>query len=181
MRTSERRRLCHAGDASKSNIRNNTAILSPADRLLDLLDRVKATGPGTWLASCPTSNHKHGDRSRGLSVREGDDGRVLIHCHAGCAVHEVVAALGIQLSDLFPARKIEYPHHAPHNGIIGRNRIKRIQWRDLFEALQRDLIVCSLAFTDLAKGKHFSQSDAETIAHLADHLASEISEVVNGH
>jgi hypothetical protein len=116
-----------------------------------------------------------------LSVREGDDGRVLLHCFAGCSVNEVVAALGIELSDLFPVRQSEYPHHAPKGGIIGRDRIKRVAWRDLFEAIQRDLTVCSLAFTDLARGKHFSQSDAAIIAHLADHLASEISEVANGH
>ena len=115
---------------------------SPVDVLLDRLDRVKATGPGTWIASCPTSAHKHGDRSRGLSIREGDDARVLIHCHGGCSVHDVVAALGIELSDLFPKRKIDYPHHAPKGGIIGRNRIKRIPCRDLFEAIQRDLTVC---------------------------------------
>ena len=159
---------------------NPALIHRPIDKVLDLLDRVKATGPDTWLASCPTSAHKHGDRSRGLSVREGDDSRVLIHCHAGCPVHEVIAALGLELSDLFPARQIEYPHHAPHKGIIGRGRIKRIPWRDLFEGIQRDLTVCSLAFSDLAKGKTFSQSDAITIARLADHLANEISEVMHG-
>jgi hypothetical protein len=152
---------------------------SPLDTVLDRLDRLKATGPGTWSASCPTSNHKHGDRSRGLSVREGDDGRVLLHCHGGCSVHEVVAALGIELSDLFPVRQIDYPHQAPHKGIIGRNRIKRINWRDLFEAIERDLTVCSLAFSDMANGKHFSQSDAATIAKMADHLASEIAEVIH--
>lgn len=154
---------------------------SPVDTVLDRLDRAKATGPDTWLASCPTSNHKHGDRSRGLSVREGDDGRVLMHCHGGCSVHEIVAALGIELSDLFPQRQIDYPHHAPKGGIIGRNRIKRIPWRDLFEAIQRDLTVCSLAFGDLAQGKSFSQSDAASIAVMANHLANEISEVRHGY
>lgn len=158
---------------------NPAMIHRPIDTVLDRLDRVKATGPDTWLASCPTSAHKHGDRSRGLSVREGDDARVLIHCHAGCPVHEVVAALGIELSDLFPQRQIDYPHHAPHKGIIGRGRIKRIPWRDLFEGIQRDLRVCSLAFTDLAAGKPFSQADALSIAKLAGHLADEISEVLH--
>jgi hypothetical protein len=160
---------------------NPHMVNRPIDLLLGQLDRIKQTGPVTWLASCPTANHKHGDRSRGLSIREGDDGRVLVHCHAGCAVHEVVAALGLELSDLFPQRRIDYPHHAPKGGFTGRNRIKRIPWRDLFEAIHRDLTVCSLAFTDLAKGKSFSQSDAATISCLADHLANEISEVMHGH
>ena len=70
---------------------NPHLVNRPIDLLLGQLDRIKQTSPDTWLASCPTANHKHGDRSRGLSIREGDDGRALVHCHAGCAVHEVVA------------------------------------------------------------------------------------------
>lgn len=159
---------------------NPRIVQRPTDLLLGQLERVKQTGPDTWLASCPTANHRHGDRSRGLSIREGDDGRVLVHCHAGCPVDEVVAALGLELSDLFPQRQSDYPHHAPKGGLIGRNRIKRIPWGDLFEAIQRDLSVCSLAFRDLAAGVAFSQSDAAIIAKMADHLANEISEVIHG-
>ena len=159
---------------------NPRAVQRPTDLLLGQLDRVKQTGPDTWLASCPTANHRHGDRSRGLSIREGDDGRVLVHCHAGCPVHEVVAVLGLELSNLFPQRQIVYPHHAPRGGLTGRSRIKRIPWPVLFEGIQRDLTVCSLAFTDLAKGRTFSAHDAATIAKMADHLASEISEVIHG-
>ena len=159
---------------------NPRIVQRPTDLLLGQLGRVKQTGPDTWLASCPTANHRHGDRSRGLSIREGDDGRVLVHCHAGCPVHEVVAALGLELSDLFPQRQIDYPHQAPKGGLIGRNRIRRTPWRDLFEGIQRDLTVCSLAFTDLAKGRTFSAQDAATISKTAEHLASEISEVVHG-
>lgn len=167
------RRLAGAGAG-------NAATVSPVDAILANLDRVKATGPGTWLASCPTSAHRHGDRSRGLSIREGDDGRVLIHCHAGCPVHEVVDALGMELADLFPARQIEYPNHAPRGGIIGRGRARRIPWRDLLEALQLDIRACSLAFSDLAAGKAFSQADAASIARMAGHLADEIGEVLHG-
>lgn len=169
-----------AATGARAKRESDAAILSPVRAVLNALDRVKATGPGTWLASCPTSAHRHGDRSRGLSVREGDDGRVLIHCHAGCPVHEVVDALGMELSDLFPTREIDYPHHAPHKGIIGRGRVRRVPWRDLFEAIQRDLTVCSLAFSDMANGKTFSPGDAATIAKMASHLADEISEVCHG-
>jgi hypothetical protein len=175
----ETRKPSPAGNRDTANIENSGAILSPIDRLLGLLDRVKATGPGTWLASCPTANHRHGDRSRGLSIREGDEGRVLVHCHGGCSVHEVLGEIGLQLADLFPQRSIEYPHHSPHRGFIGRGRIRRIPWPDLYEAIERDLTVCSLAFSDLANGKTFSATDATTIAKLADHLASQISEVMH--
>jgi len=100
--------------------------VSPTDKLLDKLDRVKSTGPGSWLASCPTSAHKHGDRSRGLSIREGEDGRVLAHCFAGCPVDAVIAAAGLEMADLYPPRLTEYPDRAPRGGITGRDRVKRI-------------------------------------------------------
>lgn len=41
-----------------------------------------------WMASCPA----HEDGSPSLAIRESD-GRVLVHCHAGCAQRDVIAAL----------------------------------------------------------------------------------------
>jgi len=115
-----------------------------------------------------------------LSVREGDDGRVLLHCHAGCPVDEVVAALGLELHDLFPTREIVYPSHSPRHGLIGRPRYRRIPWGDLFETIERQLLVCSLAFNDIAQGRAFSSEDAAAISRLAGQLADEIMEVRHG-
>lgn len=41
-----------------------------------------------WMAKCPA----HDDRNPSLSIRE-TDGKVLLHCHAGCAQRDVIAAL----------------------------------------------------------------------------------------
>lgn len=68
--------------------------------LIEHLEGVRKTGAGRWLAKCPA----HADRTASLSVRELDDGRILAHCFAGCSAHEVVAAAGLSLSDLFPER-----------------------------------------------------------------------------
>ena len=157
----------------KSTHANYTRADHPAETILSRLSRVKPTGPGTWLASCPTEAHHHGDRSRGLSIRELDDGRVLLHCHAGCDVHAVLDAIGLQPADLFPPRPSDYPHLPDRH----RPRTPRVPWPDLFQAIGRDLRVCSLAFSDLAAGKPFTPTDAATIARLAGHLADEISEV----
>jgi hypothetical protein len=72
-----------------------------ADSLLSMLNGVKRSGPGMWSAKCPG----HEDRTASLSIRELDDGRVLVHCFAGCSVHEIVAAVGMELTDLFPPRE----------------------------------------------------------------------------
>jgi hypothetical protein len=52
---------------------------------------------GGFSARCPA----HRDRGPSLSIREGNDGRVLLHCFANCTVESICAALGIQLADLF--------------------------------------------------------------------------------
>lgn len=70
-----------------------------AATLLSRLDGVRKTGNG-WHARCPA----HEDRSPSLSVAEGDGGRVLVHCFAGCPVGDVLAAVGLSLTDLFAER-----------------------------------------------------------------------------
>jgi hypothetical protein len=39
-----------------------------------------------------------------LSVSEAKDGKVLLKCHAGCEVKDIVAKLGLKMSDLFPPK-----------------------------------------------------------------------------
>ena len=63
--------------------------------LLALLEKVRATGPNSWMARCPS----HDDHEPSLSIRQEGD-RILLHCFAGCTVDEIVRALGIGLSDL---------------------------------------------------------------------------------
>ncbi len=57
--------------------------------------------PTTGNCRCPA----HDDRSVSLSVKEGDDGRILLYCHAGCETKDICAALGLKLSDLMPGNK----------------------------------------------------------------------------
>jgi hypothetical protein len=69
-----------------------------ADELVKYLDRVSSTGSGTWRARCPA----HADSNPSLSVKRGEGDRVLLRCHAGCSVAEILRALGFQFTDLFP-------------------------------------------------------------------------------
>ncbi|MDY6950239.1 MAG: hypothetical protein SWE60_01895 [Thermodesulfobacteriota bacterium] len=68
----------------------------PVEKILSRLGEVKKSGSG-WMASCPA----HQDTRPSLSIKEGDDGRVLLRCFAGCAVEDIVAALDLKMSDLF--------------------------------------------------------------------------------
>jgi CHC2 zinc finger len=86
------------------------------DKVLGLLQRVRRSGKG-WVACCPA----HDDRHASLSVGVGDDGRALLHCFAGCDVQTIVAALGLQMSDLFSDTRTTPPatgatvQHQPAN------------------------------------------------------------------
>jgi hypothetical protein len=67
------------------------------EAFLDGLKQVRKSGNG-WTAQCPS----HSDKHNSLSVGEGDDGRILIRCHAGCSLKQVTLALGLNMQDLFP-------------------------------------------------------------------------------
>lgn len=74
-----------------------------AENLLARLDGLKQTATGRWTARCPG----HADRSPSLAIRELEDGRVLLHCFAGCEVGAVLDAVGLELGDLFPDRVVD--------------------------------------------------------------------------
>lgn len=67
--------------------------------LQDILSRldVKSGSGGQYMARCPC----HNDRQASLSVGVGNDGRVLIHCFAGCDTADIMEELGLTMRDLF--------------------------------------------------------------------------------
>lgn len=67
------------------------------DRLRD--HGLKPVGSG-YSAQCPG----HDDRQASLSIARGDNGGIVLHCHAGCTPQAVCAALGLTLADLMPPR-----------------------------------------------------------------------------
>ena len=75
--------------------------------VLSRLVAVRERQNSQWSARCPA----HADDGPSLSVRLGDNGGVLLHCFAGCEVREIVAALDLQLHNLFPP--CERPDRAP--------------------------------------------------------------------
>jgi hypothetical protein len=71
--------------------------MAPIERLLATLPDAKRTGNG-WSARCPA----HDDRRASLSIGEGEDGRALVKCHAGCTVDAICGAVGLRVADLMP-------------------------------------------------------------------------------
>ncbi len=71
--------------------------MTPVELVLSKLPSAKRNGRG-WMARCPA----HDDRNPSLSVAEGDDGRALVKCHAGCATEYVIESIGLIMADLMP-------------------------------------------------------------------------------
>lgn len=72
-------------------------ITEPLELVLSRLGKWKQTRDH-YTACCPA----HDDSNPSLSISLGDDGRVLLKCYAGCATEDVVRAMGLKMSDLFP-------------------------------------------------------------------------------
>jgi 5S rRNA maturation endonuclease (ribonuclease M5) len=95
-------RLHSTGDSPQSNgaARNpaNTAYDGMLDALRDGGSTVTERRDGHAMAQCPA----HDDRKASLSVSRRRDGRgVVVHCHAGCPVTDIVAVVDLTMADLF--------------------------------------------------------------------------------
>lgn len=121
--------------------------MSAFDLVTSRLEGFKPRGPGRGMARCPA----HKDRRASLSVRETDAGAVLLHCFGACEVEAVVAALGLSMEDLFPARG--EPGHGR-----GSDR-KPYSVRDLIDALRAELSVAWVLLADLEVGKEPTAAD----------------------
>jgi len=81
--------------------------MTPVELVLSRLPDVNRNGKG-WMARCPA----HEDQRPSLSISEGEDGRALVHCHAGCEPGAIVAALSLTLGDLMPSKTEPMPRRA---------------------------------------------------------------------
>ena len=74
--------------------------MRPIDRVLEHVEGVEERGNGFW-ALCPA----HDDNDPSLHIQEGDDGRALVICRAGCEQARVMDALktrGLEPGGMFP-------------------------------------------------------------------------------
>ncbi len=74
--------------------------MNPVEGFLQNLQGVTKQRNKHWMALCPG----HEDKNPSLSISQGNDGRVLLKCFAGCKPERIVSALGLAMSDLFDRR-----------------------------------------------------------------------------
>ena len=67
-------------------------------RLRQLRIRIDGSGP-TWQSICPA----HTDTQPSLWITETKEGVLLLHCHAGCEITNVLGSLGLTQLSLYPS------------------------------------------------------------------------------
>ncbi|OAI16561.1 hypothetical protein A1359_07905 [Methylomonas lenta] len=116
------------------------------NKVLERLSGVKKSGADKWLAKCPA----HDDRSPSLGIKLVDD-KILVHCFAGCSVDDIVQSIGLEISDLFPEKTIEYGAKA--------KRPPKFNASELIQLCSREACVLSLGLMDCFNGKVISDVD----------------------
>lgn len=122
----------------------------------DLLGRLEDVSEGNGLAraKCPV----HGGRSRPLAMRL-DAEKILVRCHAECSTAEVLAAIGLELHDLYPERE-----HDPH-------RVKN-PWpaHELLRSVAYEATVVAVAAAAVNEGRPVSDADRARVMQAAGRI-----------
>lgn len=129
--------------------------------LIDRLKGVRQTANNRWVASCPA----HDDRSPSLAVRKLDDGRILLHDFGGCATTDVLAALGLELKDLYPERftMTSLPGQRPNHWHASREALR---------ALRQEVLVVAIAAENVAGDIILSDDDRDRLLLAAQRIRS---------
>lgn len=122
------------------------------ETLLSRLDVVRQVGAGRWRARCPA--HEGNNRDV-LSIGETSAGTVIVKCFAGCAVTDVVRAVGLELQDLFP--RVDWQASGTHHT---RPRRPRVDWPAAIAAGERDLLLVKIVLARIARREPVDDADA---------------------
>jgi len=159
------------GNLLRDNLRSDcgTKVRSPLEIILDRVYGVRQRQPGQYSACCSA----HDDKGPSLSIREGTDGAVLIHCFAGCSPYEILASIGLELHDLFPPR--DKPIGAP-------NRLSRLLTAgQALELLAEESILVAIAAANVGHGVTLGSQDTDRVIKAAGRINWIRHEATGGH
>ena len=135
--------------------------------LLNKLEKVKGS-KGRWIACCPA----HVDRSPSLAITETDDGRILLKCFAGCSAYEIVKAVEMDLTDLFPNdNNLSSLREKHFNKAVRRP----FYASDLLKIIQFEALLTSVAAFDLSHGRQVSEVDRKRLKTAVSRINEAVS------
>ena len=134
-----------------------------AEAILSRLQKVRGRN-GAWTACCPA----HDDKSPSLAIKD-EGGKVLLKCFGGCSVAEIVGAVGMEMTDLFPPTESKYQPQPK----------ARFYASDLLRVLHLEAQIVMVAAYSMAKGQRLSATDTERLK-LAYERINDAMEAANG-
>lgn len=143
--------------------------MSPIEKVLNSLESSRMVSLDKWIAKCPA----HDDRRPSLSLKVATDGKVLIHCWAGCSTPDVLYAMGLDFSDLFPNQNRRIRGHAC--GSLTR----QFDFRDAFLGVAHEILVVRLILEQMHDGQAVKEEHKERLA-LAETRVSDALAFVDG-
>lgn len=121
------------------------------ERLLSGLQKVERLSPGNhqarYRACCPA----HDDKNPSLSITLANSDAILIKCWSGCSTEEVVGALGMEMTDLFPDTN-KY-HASPVKRPFSADQAAKV--------IASDAMTVAVAAAKLRKQEPLNQSDID--------------------
>jgi hypothetical protein len=126
----------------------------PIDVVLERLQNVRKAGRG-WRADSPVTGSKGA-----VSIAEADNGSVLVNDFSAAGVHEVLAAIGLRPSDLFPTSERA---QTPADRKANRDALALVGLRSAAEVIGRESKVVLAAVGWLLKGEALPDSEIERL------------------
>jgi hypothetical protein len=85
---------------------------------------------------------------------------VLVHCFAGCAVEEVLAAAGLEFDALFPPKPIEF----------AKAERRPFLPSDVFEVARMEISIVAVIASDMHAGRTVPEADYDRLYVAIDRL-----------
>ena len=135
--------------------------------LLNRLEKVKGS-KGRWTACCPA----HGDKSPSLAITMLDDGRILLKCFAGCSAYEIVSAVGMDMTDLFP-KETKLGYRSDNQALKSERR--PFYATDLLKIIHFEALLTGIAAFDLSEGRQISNDDRKRLKTAFERINEAVS------
>lgn len=132
--------------------------------LLNRLQGVKRSGKDKWMAKCCA----HEDKSPSLAIKVADDGRLLLHCFAGCSIFDICGAIGVEMKELFPPSH-DHGWRSEEKRLVGAIRFTAM---DALRGLSHEGAILAIMAADMAEGRVLTPADRERLVTSCDRIST---------
>lgn len=136
--------------------------MSAVEKIIGRLSRVMPAGPDKWKAACPLCQSRNG---RPIAIRAVPDGRVMLYAFCQCDTGDVLSAIGLRFSDL-------YPEQLGHHFAPERRSFDPLQ---VLQAVAHEVIVANLIVSEMVESGRGDTEQASRLRMAGQRLTTALS------